>query len=220
MVPRPAILALAPLVLFSLLTAGCDAPRPVQVAVGAANLSGLYWEPPKRLSPAVLLLPAQDGKKEDWLPLAIRLQKEGYGVLALDWRGAGGADREAWLADVRAGFEFLRAQKKVDAARIGLIGAERGASAALDFAAREPLARLVVLLAPRPGDPGAAVELPMRDYGARPLLLLAAEEDAAAVDVARRLAAAAQGEAVVAPPSVPAAPLPAEEILAFLRAHL
>lgn len=182
-------------------------------------MAGLYWEPPRRLSPAVLLLPGENGGKEDWLPLAARLRREGYGVLALDW-GAPRGDRDELLVDVRAAFEFLRAQKKVDAARIGLVGNALGADAALLFTAREPLARLVVLLAPGPSGPGAAMEQPLRDYGARPLLLVAAEDDAVAVDTARRLAAAAQGEAVVAHPPAPAAPLPAEEILAFLRPRL
>jgi acetyl esterase/lipase len=213
-----AVLTLAGLILFFLLTAGCDTARPVQLLVGDQQLAALYWEPPRRLSPAVLLLAA--GRKEEWVPLATVLRKEGYGVLVLEWGRQGDTEREQVLADVRAGFAFLRAQKKVDAARIGLIGAGLAANAAILFAASEPLARLVVLLAPRPSTSGAVVELSMRDYGARPLLLLAAEDDAAAVDVARRLAAAAQGEAVVAHPSVPAAPLPAEEILAFLRAHL
>jgi len=213
-----AVLTLSGLILFSLLAAGCDAPRPVQLLVGDQQLAALYWEPPRRLSPAVLLLPAEGGKKEDWLPLATRLRKEGYGVLALDWSRHEPADREAWLADVYAGFAFLRAQKKVDAARIGLVGVALGASVALDFAAREPLARLVVL-----GSPGLndfdAVRDSLRDYGARPLLLLAVEEHTAAADAARRLAAAAQGEAVVM--RLPATESErGAEILAFLRPRL
>ena len=221
-----AVFTLAGLILLSLFTAGCDAPRPVQLFVGDQQLAALYWEPPRRLSPAVLLLPAEGGRKEDWLPLATRLRKEGYGVLAVDWSRHDPADREAWLADVYAGFAFLRAQKKVDAARIGLVGAERGASVALDFAAREPLARLVVL-----GSPGLndfdAVRDSLRDYGARPLLLLAVEEHTAAADAARRLAATAQGEATTRflPAALaghpPAANARVEaEILAFLRRHL
>ena len=218
MVRERAVLTLSGLILFSLLAAGCDAPRPVQLLVGDQQLAALYWEPPRRLSPAVLLLPAEGGKKEDWLPLATRLRKEGYGVLALDWSRHEPADREAWLADVYAGFAFLRAQKKVDAARIGLVGVALGASVALDFAAREPLARLVVL-----GSPGLndfdAVRDSLRDYGARPLLLLAVEEHTAAADAARRLAAAAQGEAVVM--RLPATESErGAEILAFLRPRL
>ena len=226
MLRERAVLTLSGLILFSLLAAGCDAPRPVQLLVGDQQLAALYWEPPRRLSPAVLLLPAEGGKKEDWLPLATRLRKEGYGVLALDWSRHEPADREAWLADVYAGFAFLRAQKKVAAARIGLVGVALGASVALDFAAREPLARLVVL-----GSPGLndfdAVRDSLRDYGARPLLLLAVEEHTAAADAARRLAATAQGEATTRflPAALaghpPAANARVEaEILAFLRRHL
>ena len=218
MVRERAVLTLSGLILFSLLAAGCDAPRPVQLLVGDQQLAALYWEPPRRLSPAVLLLPAEGGKKEDWLPLATRLRKEGYGVLALDWSRHEPADREAWLADVYAGFAFLRAQKKVDAARIGLVGVALGASVALDFAAREPLARLVILLAPGTND-AAGLEPLLRDYGARPPLVVAAEDDAAASEAARRLAAAARGEAVVM--RLPATESErGAEILAFLRPRL
>lgn len=184
---------LSSLLLLCFLAPGCDAPRPVQLLAGDQQLAALYWGPPKRLSPAVLLLPGEAGRKEEWIPLATRLRKQGYGVLALDWSEHDPADREARLADVRAGFAFLRAQKKVDAARIGLIGAEGGAGVALDFAAREPLARLAVLVSPGLGDSDAG---PRRDYGARPILLLSPEGEANQVD--RRDAA----------------------ILAFLRAHL
>lgn len=219
MVRGRAVFSLSGLILLSLLTAGCDAPRPVQLLMGDQLLAALYWEPPRRLSPALLLLPAEGGRKENWIPLATRLRQEGYGVLALDWSRHDPADREAWLADVYAGFAFLRAQKKVDAARIGLVGAERGASVALDFAAREPLARLVVLLSPGLSGSDATGELPLGDYGARPLLLVAAGDDAVATEAARRLAAAAQGEAVVM--RLPATESErGAEILAFLRPRL
>ncbi len=223
MVRGRAVFTLAALILFSLLTAGCDPPRPMQVPVGGRQLAALYWEPPRRLAPAVLLLPAEGGKKEDWLPLATRLRQEGYGVLALDWSEHDPVDREALLADARAGFEFLRAQKKVDAARIGLVGAELGATVALDFAAREPLARLVVLASPGWTDSDAGS---MRDYGARPLLLLAVEEHTTAADATRRLAAAAQGEVTIRflPGSLVGEPaghaMADAEVLSFLRRHL
>jgi dienelactone hydrolase len=225
---RHAGLILAGLILF-LLTAGCDAPRPVQLLVGDQQLAALYWEPPRRLSPAVLLLPAEGGKKEDWLPLAARLHQGGYGVLALDWSRHDTAGREALLADAHAGFEFLRAQKKVDAARIGLVGAELGASVALDFAAREPLARLVVLLSPLSDGEWEPAGSSMRDYGFRPLLLLANREDIGSRPAISTLAEAAQGhtEAEVWSGSfargtqmLTDSPDMSKRILEFLRAYL
>lgn len=221
---KPRLVRLAAALLGLSLALAAAGPRPVSVALGNETLAGLYWEPSKRLSPAVLLLAGAGGRKEEWIPLATRLRKEGYGVLALDWKQSGSADREERVADIRAGFEFLRAQKKVDAARIALVGADEGAEATLAFAAREPLVRLAALLAPGATSPsGAAAELPMRDYGARPLFLAAAEQDAAGVEAVNQLAAGAQGEVVrkLRPGErlTPAQGLD-DDLLAFLRAHL
>lgn len=195
--PPRSTLSLVGVLLLSLSLPACDEPRAVRVPLGNEELAGLYWEPPQRLSPAVLLLPMQGRTKEDWAPLGTRLRKEGYGVLALDLREQGRSSRDQLLADVRAGFDFLRGEKKVDAGRIGLIGADVGANAALDFAAAEPLARLAVLLSPGRNYRGVLTEPALRDYGVRPLFLAAAEEDVGSADAVRRLGAAAQGEAVV-----------------------
>ncbi|MFQ5724416.1 MAG: alpha/beta hydrolase [Terriglobia bacterium] len=192
--PLPALLACVGL---CLLVSGCEGPRSVQVPLGSQRLPGLYWEPPERMAPALLLLPMQGGRKEDWIPLAQRLRREGYAVLALDWRQGGRTDREHLLADVRAGFDFLRAQKKVDAARIGLLGADLGANLALDFAAREPMVPLAVLLSPGLNYRDVFAEPALRDFGARPLLLIAAEEDFLSAQAVRRLAGAASGDPVV-----------------------
>lgn len=227
MPPRLA-LVLAGSLLLSVLAPACGEPRPVQVAVGSEVLTGLYWEPPRRLAPAVLVLPTPGRGQEKWVPLAIRFRQEGYGVLALELPEPGRTNYDQLLAEVRAGFEFLRAQKKVDAARIGLMGAEGGAEAALRFAAAEPLARLVVLVSPGSGNGGVGLEPTVRDYGARPLLLIVSEENLGSAEAARRLAAAAQGETVVKLYSASlqgaerlAVPQPVtEDLLGFLRARL
>lgn len=216
------------LLLLSVLTAGCDEPRRVEVAVGSESLAGLYWNPPKANAPALLLLPMLGHQKEDWIPLADQLHSEGYGVLALDLRDGGRGSREQLLADVRAGFNFLREQKKVDAVRIGLIGASIGANAALLYAAQEPLVRLTVLFSPGLNYRGLATEPALRDYGARPLLLLASEQDLGSATAVRRLASAAQGEAVVKlyPGTAHGTDLLdtglalAQELLPFLQAYL
>lgn len=219
---------LAALILVSVLTAGCDEPRRVQVGVDSEALPGLYWDPPKENAPALLLLPMLGHQKEDWIPLAEQLRGEGYGVLALDLREGGRGSREQLIADVRAGFTFLREQKKVDAMRIGLIGASIGANAALLYAAQEPLVRLAVLFSPGLNYRGLATEPALRDYGARPLLLLASKEDLPSATAVRRLAAAAQGEAVAKlyPGTAHGTDLLAtglalaQELLPFLQAHL
>ena len=208
--------------------AGCDGPRQVQVPLGNESLAGSYWEPRERMSPAVLLLPMLGHGKEEWLPLATRLHAEGYGVLALDLREGGRTDRERLLADARAGFTFLRDQKRVDAARIGLVGASLGANTALNFAAAEPMVRAVALLSPGMNHLGVTTEPALRDYGTRPLLLAGAEEDLSSAGAVRRLADSARGDTVVKLYSggahgtdlLTAVPPTIEDVLAFLQAHL
>jgi dienelactone hydrolase len=215
-------------VVFCLLAPACDAPRRVQVPLGSETLAGLYWEPKKGLSPGVLLLPMLGHGKEEWIPLAARLHQEGYGVLALDLREQGRTDREHLVADVRAAFSFLREQKKVDAARIAIIGASIGANAALNFAAQEPLVRLVVLLSPGLNYRGVLTEPPLRNYGARALMLVAAQEDLSSAPAVQRLADVAQGVTVSRIYSgdahgtdlLGAGGPTTEDIVAFLQAYL
>jgi dienelactone hydrolase len=198
------------------------------VALGSEHLVALYWEPREKLAPGVLLLPMLGHGKEDWIPLATRFRQEGYGVLALDLREQGRTNRERLVADVRAGFTFLREQKKVDAARIGLVGASIGANAALSFAAQEPLARLTVLLSPGLNYRGVTTEPALREYGARALMLLAAQEDLSSAPAVHRLADAAQGQVALKlyPGSAHGTDLlqvglpVADDILAFLQAYL
>jgi len=207
---------------------GCDGPRNVQIPLGNDSLAGVYWEPRERMSPAVLLLPMLGHGKEEWLALATRLHAEGYGVLALDLREGGRSDRERLLADARAGFTFLREQKKIDAARIGLVGASLGANTALNFAAAEPMVRVAALLSPGLNHLGVTTEPALRDYGTRPLLLVGAEEDLSSAGAVRRLAEEARGETVVkmyaggahGTDLLTAVPPAVGDVLAFLQAHL
>lgn len=163
--------ALALVILSFLFLAGTrDGSRRVQVPVNGKLQEGLYWEPPKQLSPAVLLLAPPGQEKESWVSLGTRLRQQGYGVLALEL-----SDGESAGDELRAAFEYLRLRKKVDAARIGIVGANQAANAALEFAAREPLVRLVVLLSPEVKATELETGALLRDYGFRPLLWIAAE---------------------------------------------
>jgi len=167
---RSRALALAILSLLVLAGLACDAPRRAQIPVNGKLVEALYWEPAKRLSPAVLLAAPPGQGKEAWIALGTRLRQQGYGVLALELSAGENASDE-----LRAAFEWMRLQKKVDAARIGIVGANQAANATLDFAAREPLVRLVVLLSPEVGATEVEAVAPLRDYGFRPLLWIAAE---------------------------------------------
>jgi len=208
--PRSRALALAVLSLLFLAGTACDGPRRVQVPINETLREGLYWEPPKRLSPAVLLLAPPGQEKESWVSLGTRLRQQGYGVLALELSAG-----ESPGDELRAAFEYLRLRKKVDAARIGIVGANQAANATLDFAAREPLVRLVVLLSPEVRASEVEAVAPLRDYGFRPILLVGDDEAAVAVE---RLASASGGRATVSQAPEPGA---SESVLvAFLARHL
>ncbi|MGH9789494.1 MAG: hypothetical protein ACRD4U_12420 [Candidatus Acidiferrales bacterium] len=196
-----------------LLLAGtaCDTPRRVSIPLDGKTVEALHWEPAKRLAPAVLLLAPAGQEKESWVSLGTRLRKQGYGVLALELSpGESGGD------ELRAAFGYLRLRKKVDAARIGIVGADQAANAALEFAAREPLVRLVVLVSPDVKATEAETVAPLRDYGFRPLLLVG--EDAGAGSAVGRLAAASGGRATVS--HAPDAQASHDELVAFLERHL
>ena len=173
---RPRFRAAAPafLFLFLLASTGCEAARRVQIPLNGRNLEALYWEPAKRLSPAVLLVAPPGQEKESWVALGARLRKQGYGVLALELSSGEGAGDE-----IRAAFEWMRLRKKVDAARIGLVGADEAANAALEFAFREPLVRLVALFSPELKGADKRTLAPPQRYGFRPILLVATDEGGA-----------------------------------------
>ena len=187
---------------------GCDAPRQVQIPLDGRTREALYWEPAQRLSPAVLLVAPAGQEKESWALLGARLRKQGYGVLALELSAGAGARDE-----LRGAFEYLRLRKKVDAARIGIVGADEAANAALEFAAREPLVRLVVLLSPGAKATEADTVAPLRDYGFRPILLVG--EDGQAAPAVKQLTAASGGRATVS-----RAQASQDELVAFLARHL
>src|SRR5438309_2015728 len=59
--------------------------------VDGVTIHGLFFPAAKRNSPTVLMLHAlgDDPRKKAWLSLADTLNKEGYAVLAFDFRGHG-----------------------------------------------------------------------------------------------------------------------------------
>jgi len=203
--------ALGFLSLLLLAGTGCDAARRVQIPLDGRTREALYWEPAQRLSPAVLLVAPAGQEKESWALLGARLRKQGYGVLALELSAGAGARDE-----LRGAFEYLRLRKKVDAARIGIVGADEAANTALEFAAREPLVRLVVLLSPGAKATEADTVAPLRDYGFRPILLVG--EDGQAAPAVEQLTAASGGRATVS--RAPDAQASQDELVAFLARHL
>ncbi len=166
--------------------AGAEAVR-LTTADGVA-LAALYYTPPAEAAPGVLLLHQRGGRKENWTSFAQLLQKSGYAVLAVDFRGHGqskgvvnwwGADQ-----DVITAFDYLKARPEVDPQRMALIGASIGTQEAITFAAAHPdQVRGAALLSTfASGEIQRAVLI----YPG-PILLMATEGDKAATQETNRL---------------------------------
>ncbi len=97
----------------------------------------------------VVLAHMLGGDRSDWTPFARLLAREGYTVLAFDFRGHGkspGSFDEAVLdRDVRAAAGFLKDQ---GVTRVALIGASMGGTASIKVAASDRIAALVVISSP------------------------------------------------------------------------
>ena len=85
----------------------------------------------------------------DSLPLLRELQAAGFAVLAFDFRGyglsGGKATEQNVYADTAAVFAYARAQLGVTPERVVVVGRSVGSGPAVDLAAREPVAGLVLI---------------------------------------------------------------------------
>jgi non-lysosomal glucosylceramidase len=167
--------------------AGAEAVQ-LTTADGVA-LAGLYYAPSVEAAPGVLLLHQRGGRKENWASFAQLLQKNGYAVMTVDFRGHGqskgvvnwfGADQ-----DVITAYDFLAQQPSVDPQRIVLIGASIGSQEAITFAAAHAAeVRGVAMLSTFAS---GQIERAVQTYPG-PILLMATEGDKAATQITRQLA--------------------------------
>jgi dipeptidyl aminopeptidase/acylaminoacyl peptidase len=128
-------------------TPSTSIPEPQNIKFESAEkleIISTFYESPQLNSPAVLRLHQWQSTRKSYENFAKQLQKQGFGVLAIDGRGfgnsvkttdgkTGAAERtdevvKAMKADVDNAFQFLAKQKNVDASRIGVVGASYGFS--------------------------------------------------------------------------------------------
>lgn len=119
--------------------------------------------------PAALLITGSGAQDRDesllghkpFLVLADHLTRQGIAVLRVDDRGVGGSTgsvsestSEALARDIAAGVAWLRADPRIDPARIGLVGHSEGAVLGPRVAAQDPAIAFVVMMAGTgvPGD--------------------------------------------------------------------
>ena len=173
------------------------APLPQDVKISSPDgvvLVGTLFESEKANSPGLLLLHQWQSDRHSWDDFAKDLQNDGFNVLTIDGRGFGDstkrsdgtavaanrtdADVKAMLGDVDSAFSFLSKQSKVDASRLGIIGASYGSSLALIYAADHPNVAAIALLSPGTNYFGNMHTGPaISKYGARPSFMASAEDD-------------------------------------------
>jgi dienelactone hydrolase len=108
------------------------------------------WYTPSRNRAAVVLLHGAGGDKSDTRAQAAVLAAAGYGVLALDARGAGESGGHGMLwgwhgaDDVAAAVSWLAARPEVDPVRIGAVGLSMGGEEAITAAAADPRIAAVI----------------------------------------------------------------------------
>jgi dienelactone hydrolase len=126
-------------------------PLSAQMPAGAERVSFettdgvelVGWYTPSANGAAIVVLPGSGGDKGSTVSHGAVLASHGYGVLALDSRGAGdsGGLGHAWgwhgVDDIAGAVAWLRARPEVEPERIGALGLSMGGEEALTAAAAD-----------------------------------------------------------------------------------
>ena len=112
------------------------------------ELSAWFLQPPGESSATVIVFNGNAGNRSNRLPLAAALNREGYSVLLVDYRGYGGnpgsPTEEGLAKDARASLAHLKGREEVDTERIVYFGESLGAAVATSLAFEAPPAALVL----------------------------------------------------------------------------
>ena len=166
-------------------------------ALDGRLVNGLMFEASQRPSPAVVLVPMLGGTKEDWEAVAQRLGEANIAALAIDLPGSSLPEQPTalagWHQDVRAALNYLGARGDIRPDAMGVAGASLGANLAVLAAVADSRVRSLALVSPSLDYRGVRIEAPMRQYGARPALLMASVKDPYAARSVRELTNAPPG---------------------------
>lgn len=181
-------------------TAGVDTAGRVVTfrSADGRTLTGLFMEADDRPAPAVILVPMLGRSRDDWQGVAQRLADANINALAIDLPAMSlPADPEqllAWHEDILAASAFLAGRPAdVIPGAVGLAGASLGANLAASAAAADASVRSIALVSPSLDYRGVRIDAPLRQYGARPALLIASLHDPYAARSVRELAQDAPG---------------------------
>lgn len=156
------------------------------------TVQALLNEAAQRPAPAVVLVPMLGRPKDDWQAAGQRLADANITALMIDLPGGVLPDdakvTNGWSEDIRAALSFLETRAEVRAGSLGVAGASLGGNLAVIAAAADPRVRSLAVISPSLDYRGVRIEASMRQYGARPALLMAGRQDFYAARSARELA--------------------------------
>ncbi len=121
--------------------------QPVQIRTrDGVTLQGWWRPPPEKTGGVVLYLHGNGSDLTDRSHRFRDLASEGFGVLAIDWRGYGAStghpSEDGLNEDARASYEWIRAQ--ASNSKIALFGESLGSGVAITLATRRPVAGVVL----------------------------------------------------------------------------
>jgi alpha-beta hydrolase superfamily lysophospholipase len=164
-------------------------------ALDGTELVATFYEAASRPSAGIVLVHMLGRSRDEWTPMASRLQAEGAAVLALDLRGHGesrgdGAASATMVADVQAAVDWLSANPSIRSASIAIVGSSLGANLAALTAANIPTIRAVALVSPSMDYRGVRLDgATLKRLQDRPMWLAASVEDSYALRTIRDIVA-------------------------------
>jgi len=162
-------------------------------AFDGRTINALLTEADARPAPAVVMVGMLGRPKDDWQAVADRFAASGISSLSIDLPGTSLPGEPAalsrWNDDIRAAVGYLAGRPAdVRPGAVGIAGASLGANLAVVAAAADPSVRSIALVSPSVDYRGVRIEQPLRQYGARPALLVASLHDPYAARSVRELA--------------------------------
>jgi len=161
------------------------------------KIEGTYYKGSQK---GIILIHMLGRNRNEWNDFALRLQKEGYSIVAIDMRGHGNnqgnfktftsEDFNNIKKDVKAAKEFL-ASKGVT--NFAIIGASIGANTALNYAVEDKSIRTIILLSPGLDYRGVKTDETIKQYD-NSILIIASKEDSYSADSSEVLFSSAKGK--------------------------
>jgi alpha-beta hydrolase superfamily lysophospholipase len=200
-------------------------------ATDGTPLVGMLYEPATRPAPGVVLVHMLGRSKDEWAPIAERLQNAGLVAVAIDLRGHGrsggnGSELAAMIGDVEAAAGWLAAHPSVRPHSIAIVGASLGANLAALAGADSPAVRALALVSPSLDYRGLRLDAAvMKKVGDRPVWFAASTEDPLALRTVKELTAEGQNQRLSnvrahGTPLIAADPDLAAELVDWLRQSL